>query len=65
MIHEQVRITVNTESFHGKRNLAKKTTISTEFGDWQSVDDEVTDFVLCEFQNFPSEIIKKISWNYV
>jgi len=66
MIQEKVKIVVTTNLINRpEQKLAIEKLISTEYGDYRSVDDEVRDFVWSEFSDWPAESISKISWNYV
>ena len=66
MIQERVKIVVTT-NLNNRRfeKLAIEKIVSTKYGDYQSVDDEVRDFVYSEFADWPAESISRISWNYV
>ena len=65
MIEEQVKISVSIKQFSVLNKFQTTTTIATEYGDYQSVDDEVMEFVYGAFPNIPKECFNNISWNYI
>lgn len=63
---ELVKIIVTTDLLNRpEEKLTITTPIQTEFGDYQSVDDEVNEFVFEQFSDWPAAAIKKVSWFYV
>lgn len=65
MIQEKVKIVVTTKLFNRPTERLATVAMITSDGSYQGVDDEVRDFVWSQFNNYPTESISNISWNYV